>query len=171
MNNKATLKEKFKNELAWFLCYTLFFTVLFYAFSIYRRLILDDYGITYTHYGFYVVEALILAKLVMLGEIFGLGTRFHNKPLIYSTLYKTVIFGLFVLAFKVIEHFGIGLLKGKTFPILFQEILETGIYQLLAALFIMLFIFVFFFAFLETGRVMGDNKLFNLFFKRSRYDG
>lgn len=69
-----------------------------------RRFVLATYDITYTNYGFAVIKAMILAKVIMIGAVFKLGRGLEEKPLIYPTLYKTVVFTLFVAAFTVIEH-------------------------------------------------------------------
>jgi len=45
-----------------------------------------------TNYGFAVIEALVLAKVIMIGEVARLGRGLERKPLIYPTLYKTVVF-------------------------------------------------------------------------------
>ena len=51
-----------------------------------------------------MIEALILAKVVMIGDVLRLGRRLEHKPLIYSTLLKTVVFTIFVAAFTLLEH-------------------------------------------------------------------
>jgi len=39
-----------------------------------------------------VLEALVLAKVILIGDVLRLGRRFEDKPLIVPTLYKTVVF-------------------------------------------------------------------------------
>ena len=68
---------------------------MFAAFTQYRRFILAAYDITYTNYGFTVIKALILAKVIMIGAVLRLGRGLEQKPLIYPTLYKTAVFTLF----------------------------------------------------------------------------
>lgn len=166
---KLLWKDKFKDELRRFLSYSAFFTLFFWAFAIYRNLILEEYAISYLHYSYAFVESMILAKIIILGQVFGLGERFANKPLIIPTLYKTCVFSLFVLAFSILEHFVVGFFLGKRMSDITHELLSKGLDRILASLLVMFFVFVLFFAFLEIGRVMGDNRLFNLFVKR-RHD-
>ena len=54
--------------------------------------------------GLAVIEALILAKVIMIGAVFRLGRGLEQKPLIYPTLYKTAVFTLFLGIFTVIEN-------------------------------------------------------------------
>ena len=53
---------------------------------------------------FAVIEALILAKVIMIGDVVRLGRGLEQKPLIFPTLYKTLVFTLFVAVFTVLEH-------------------------------------------------------------------
>ena len=89
-----------------------YLAIVFAAFMWYRRLILASYDIAYTNYWVAVIEALILGKVIMIGGIFRLGRSLEDKPLIYSSLYKTVVFSLFCAAFTVAEHTVVGLWKG-----------------------------------------------------------
>lgn len=165
MNN---LKEKIIDDLYRYISYTLFFALFFSAFTLYRMLILEPYQIGAFHYFYNVVEALILAKILMLGQMLGLGESYKNRPLIVPTIYKTVVFTLFVFLFSILEHFVVGYLRGKNSAEIFQEFTSHSLYEILARTFIMVFVFFFFFAFQETARVMGENKLFKLFFKGSK---
>jgi len=74
-------------------------------------LVLAEYQITYVRYGLSVLEALVLAKVILIGDVLRLGRRFEDKPLIVPTLYKTVVFTLWVAAFSFLEHTIEGLLR------------------------------------------------------------
>ena len=78
-----------------------YLTLVFAAFTQYRRFLLAAHDITYTNYWVAVIEALILAKVIMIGDVLRLGRGLEQKPLIYPTLYKTVVFTLFVGVFTV----------------------------------------------------------------------
>lgn len=64
----------------------------FGAFTCYRKLILAEYHISYFHFGFALIEALILAKIILLGDRMHLERRMGEKPLIFSMLYKASVF-------------------------------------------------------------------------------
>jgi len=160
-----SLKQKFMREIRNFAMYTLFLTLFFWSFSLYRKLITDAFTISYIHFGYDFFESMFLAKIIMIGQSMKLGEKYADKPLIYPTLYKTVIFSLFVLAFGLIEHSVIDFLFGKeTKPL--AKIMTIGIDEILAKLLIMSFFYIIFFSFLEIGRVLGEDKLFDLFFRR-----
>jgi hypothetical protein len=128
--------------------------------------VLHEFGISYFHYGFALVKALVLAKVILLGQHVRFVGIFDDRPLIFPTLYKVVWFSLFTLAFEVLEHVIGGFLHGKDLAAVYREIISTGRDELLSRTLVVLFAFVPFFAITETGRVLGEGRLSALFFKR-----
>jgi hypothetical protein len=131
-----------------------------------RKLVLAEYRIGYFHYGYSLIEALVLAKVIVFGSVFRLGERFGDRPLIVPTLYKTLCFGVLVLVFSVLEHLIDGWLHSETAGAAVDAILRQSQWAMLASLLVMILAFVPMFAVWETGRVLGEGKLFELFFKR-----
>ena len=163
---KGNLKKKIFHEMAKYWINVVYLTLVFAAFTQYRRLVLAAYDITYTNYGIAVIQALILAKVVMIGDVLRLGRRLEQKPLIYSTLLKTVVFSLFVGAFTLIEHVIKGLLKGKGLTGGLVDFFAKGSHELLAGCLVIFVAFIPFFAFRDLGRVQGEGKIWALFFRR-----
>src|SRR6185503_896291 len=91
-----------------------------------------EYRITYLHYGTAVIEALIMAKVILLGDALRLGRKFEDKPLIFPALHKAVIFALFMGLFTVLEHTIVGLLHRKGLAGGFHAIVSEGKDELLA---------------------------------------
>src|SRR5215475_3897059 len=98
------LKERAAEEFRVFGITALYLWVFLGSFTVYRRLVLAEAGVTYLHYGFALIEALIIAKVILVGRMFGYSRRFENKPLIVPVLYKSILFGVFVLLFGIVEH-------------------------------------------------------------------
>jgi hypothetical protein len=144
--------------------YLAFFLV---AFTWYRRLILAEYQITYSEYWMPLIEAAILAKVIMIGEIMRLGGRLERTPLILPTLYRTVVFSLWVALFTILEHTVVALLHGKGLSEGVAEILSKGRYELLGKCIVIFGAFVPFFAFKELEGVLGSDKLRDLFWRRA----
>jgi hypothetical protein len=163
---KLDMRENLVTELKKFGVYTLILTFFFSAFTLYRRLILEEYALDFTNYGFNLVKSMILAKIILLGQALNLGQTFSGPPLIIPTAYKTIIFSIFVVAFAVVEHFTMGFLEGKSWETLYQALADKRMVQILAALLPMSFFFFFFFAFLELQNFMPEKKILNLFFKK-----
>jgi hypothetical protein len=163
---KKSLKEKIFHEMAEYWINVGYLALVFAAFTQYRRFVLAAHDITYTNYWVAVIEALILAKVVMIGDALRLGRRLDQRPLIYSTLFRTVVFSLFVGAFTLIEHVIKSLWMGKGFTADLVGFLGKGRHELLAGCLVTFVAFIPFFAFRELGRVLGEGKIRALFFRR-----
>jgi hypothetical protein len=168
---KGSLKEKVVHEVVEYWINVCYLTLVFAAFTQYRRFLLASYDITYTNYGFAVIEALVLAKVIMIGEVARLGRGLERKPLIYPTIYKTVVFTLFVAVFTLIEHGVKGLWSGEGLTGGLVDFLGKGSDEILANSLIVFVAFIPFFGVKELGRVLGEEKIRALFFRRRADQG
>lgn len=168
--DRAELKERAIEELKLFLVIALYLWVFLGSFTLYRRLITAEAGSAYLHYGIALVEALVIAKVVLLGKMFGVGRRFEDRPLIVPVLYKAVLFGVLVLLFGVVEHLVEGWFRRQGLLGGLHEIGALGAYELGARVLMLMVAFVPFFGFTEIGRVIGIEKLGAMFFSRSEPD-
>lgn len=164
VKQKKTFKDKLFHELVEYWINVCYLTLAFATFTWYRRIILDAHDITYTNYGFAVINALILGKVIMLGDVFRLGRSLESKPLIYSTLYKTISFTLFVGGFTVFEHCLKGLWNGTGLMGGLNAFLGKGIHELFANSLVVFVAFFPFFGFKELGRVLGQDKIRAIFY-------
>ena len=162
----AGVKERVLEEVRIFWIITLYLALLFGSFMVYRRLILAEFGVTYLHYGFALIEALIIAKVILIGDAFRLGRRFENRPLVVSVIYKSALFGVFVMLFGVLEHVIEGLFHKKNASDILRGMMDIGMDELLARVVILIIAFVPFFAFWELRRVLGPRRLSALFFSK-----
>jgi hypothetical protein len=115
---------------------------------------------------FAVIEALILAKAIMIGEVARMGRGLEQKPPIIPTLYKTLIFTLFAAVFTVLEHVLKGLWKGTGLMGGLAEFLGKGRHEILANSIVVFVSFLPFFGVKELGRVLGQDKIQALFFQK-----
>ncbi len=162
---KRTWKEKIFHEMVEYWIAVIYLSVVFAAFTQYRRFILAAYDIIYTNYWVAVIEALILAKVITIGAVLRLGRGLEQKPLIYPTLYKTVVFTLFVIAFTVVEHAVKGLWSGKGLTGGLVEVYGERFHELLAGCLVIFVALIPFFGIKELGRVLGEEKIRALFFR------
>ena len=163
---KGDLKKKIFHEVAEYWINVVYLILMFAAFTQYRRFVLAAHDITYTNYWVAVIEALILAKVIMIGAVLRLGRGLEQKPLIYPTLYKAVVFSLFVGVFTLIEHVIKGLWKGKGLMGGLVDFFGKGSHELLAGCLIIFVALIPFFAVKELGRVLGEDKIRTLFFRK-----
>lgn len=163
-DGKTGWKQRLIHELSAYLLYAFYLFIFFGLFTMYRRLIMEEYHLSYMHYGINLIKAVVLAKVIMIGDFLGLGHRFKGKPLIYSTLFKSAVFGLFVAVFSVLEHMLDGLLHGQGLMAGLTALLREGTDELLASSLVIFFAFLPFFAFRELQEQLGKDKMRELFF-------
>jgi hypothetical protein len=164
--HKPGLKEKAAHQLREFLVITIYLWVLFALLVINQSIVLARGAPNYQAHGFAFVNALILAKILLIGEDLRFGTRFKDKPLVYSILYKCFIFTLFLVGFHTVERMIEGVLHGRSLAQSFPDIgggSPQGILSLGATVFVAL---IPFFAFREIARVIGHSELWSLLLSR-----
>jgi hypothetical protein len=161
----AGLRERLIAELKAFWLIALYLWLFLGSFTVYRRLIAAEAGDAYLNYGIAVIEALVIAKVVMIGRMFGFSRRYEDKPLIVPVLYKSLLFGLLVLFFGLFEHLVKGWFHKQGVLGGLSDIGELSAYELGARVVMLIVALVPFFAFSEMSRVLGAQELNGMFFK------
>jgi hypothetical protein len=164
MNNEKSkegaFKQKIIHELKTVGWVSLYLALFFCALSTYSMLMLHELNVTnsYFRYGFAIINALVIAKIILIGEYARLGHGKEDKPLIISVLWKTFLFGLLVAAFHILEESVKRLVLHKQISFRVDEMLIRNL---------VVFSFLIpFFAFWELRRVLGEGELFDLFFRK-----
>jgi hypothetical protein len=166
----AHLKERATEELEEFWITSLYLFIFLGAFTLYRRMVLAEFGVTYLHYGIALIEALVIAKVVLIGRAIGLDKLCDRGggPLILPVVSKSAIFALLATLFAVLENVVEGLIRKKDWASITSNGFGVGSLELFART-IMLFVsFIPFFAFWEIGHLLGRHKLIEMFFSRKR---
>ncbi len=168
----AELKEKAKEELRLLLIITVYLGVLFWAFIMYKHLIKRELGITGFHYGFAAIEAIVIAKVILIGKAMGLGKRETRRTLAWAVIRISLVYGILIGLFAVLEHVVEGLIHGKGLAGAFAEIGDQGIYEILARTIVLFVALIPFFAIWKLDEELGERKLSQIFFgKRSARAG
>jgi hypothetical protein len=164
--HKPTLKERAVHQLREFLAMFIYLWVLFALLVINQSVVLARESHDYQAHGFAIINALLLAKVLLIGEDLHLGDRFRDKPLLYSIFYKCFVFTLFFMAFHTTERVIVGVWSGKNIAQSFPDIgggSLKGIFFLGATVFVAL---IPFFAFREISRAIGSSELWSLLLSR-----
>jgi hypothetical protein len=160
------LRQKIAHEVRQLLVIFVYLAIFFLVFRLYTRLVLAEYGIGYFEYGLTLLKALALAKVILTAEALHFGERFRERPLIVPTVYNTVVFAAFALAFEILEHIILGKIHGKGVSDVIAEIVDKGWPHLAGMTLVVFVAFLPFFAFRETDRALGETKLRDMFIKR-----
>ncbi len=161
-SQKKTVKQKVAHEFEELAVLTLYLAFFFCALATYSMLLLDKFHISYFNYGAALINALVVAKVILIGEAVHVGTKFEAKALVYSAIWKAFVFGLLVFAFHILEELIKRLVHGQSFAGAFHEI---RIDDLLARTVVVFLTFIPLFAFRELRRVIGDEKFRALVFR------
>ena len=166
-DRKAQLKEKAAEEFRLLLLITAYLAAFFVAFLTYRRLISREFGVSSFHYGYALIEAVVIAKVILIGKAIGLDRGGQRKTLAYSVLRSSLAYGALVGAFAILEHVIECLIHGKTLVASIEGFLDKGVWEILGRTLILFVAFIPFFAFWELGHLVGDRKLFDVFFRKA----
>jgi hypothetical protein len=161
-SGKTGLKQKAIHELEEFAGISGYLAFFFCAIVAYSSLLLNQFHLSYFSYGAAVINALVIAKVILIGEYVHLGKKHETKPLFQSALHKAFLFGLLVFAFHIVEEVIRVLWHGENMATAFHNI---RIGELIARTLVVFCTFIPLFAFRELARVMGNEKFRDLFFR------
>ena len=161
-NSKAVdLKQKAVHEFKQFVVISLYLAFFFSAVATYRMLLLNEFHDAYFNYISGLISALVIAKVILIGEYAHLGRKYEHKPLLLSSVYKALLFGLLVFGFHIVEEVVRRLLRGEAVAGALHNI---HINDLIGRALVTFCTFIPFFAFREVRRVLGEDKFQHLFF-------
>jgi hypothetical protein len=163
---KAHLKEKAAEELRLLVLITVYLAVFFVSFDTYKRLLQRDEGVSAFRYGYALFEALIVAKVILIGKAIGIGKNAGRRTVAWAVVRSSLFYGLLVLAFEILEEVVVGLIHHKTLVASFEGFLDRGVHEIAGKGLILFVVFLPFFAFWELSSLVGEKKLFELFFKK-----
>jgi hypothetical protein len=152
-------KQKAKHELIDFAMIALYLAFFFCALVTYTMLLLRKYDVSYLNYTLAIINALVIAKVILIGEMVHIGRRAEARPLYQSALYKAFIFGLLVFAFHFVEEFVKRVIHGKPFGTVWHDI---KLDDMIGRTIVIFCAFIPLFAFRELRRVLGEEKLYAL---------
>jgi hypothetical protein len=165
--SNQTLKQKAVHETKEFLLIALYLWAVFALMLLHKSVILAEHNIVDVwSQGFAIINALALAKIMLIARYFRLGELGGNRPLLYPTLFKSGVYSLLLAFFKILEEAAVGLYHGQSFSKSIED-LAGGTWKGILSLTAIVFVFLIpFFAFGEVGRVLGEGKLTQLFLHR-----
>jgi hypothetical protein len=91
-SEETGLKQKAVHEFKEMTIVTVYLAFFFCALATYSMLLMGKSELAYFTYGTAVVNALVVAKVILIGEAAHLGKRHEAKPLIYSCVYKVFLY-------------------------------------------------------------------------------
>jgi hypothetical protein len=131
---------------------------------LYSSVILSEHRIPFAPHGFALVNALVLAKVILVVQEF-VGEWLNELPLIYTTVFKSVAFAVLLGCLKIIEETLRGMYRGLSYSESILVAIGGGtLAGALVFMAILAVVLIPFFAFTELGSVLGEEKLRTLLF-------
>jgi len=152
---KPSLRTRLAAELKKFLVFFAYLWLVFFVMYLHEWSVLASNQISFTFYGLAFVNALILAKIMLIAEAFGFATRLDDRPLIYPILLKALAFTVLLMLAYVGEEIAVGLFHGKGLAESVPKIGGGGVAGPLSIGIIMCIALLPFFAFREIARTVG----------------
>jgi hypothetical protein len=166
---KRKAKEMVTTEFKRYIAIAVYLWVLFSMFEIHRFAVLrgvSHASISTYRIGFAAINALILSKIILIGDAIHLGEQLREKRVIYSVLFKSFIFAIFVICCNVLEGVIDGLIHHASIAGSIPRmggggLLGMVLYGVMAAI-----VLVPFFLFTELQRLIGKEKLHSLILQK-----
>jgi hypothetical protein len=165
VSTASKIAAKAAEETRRFLVMFFYLWVLFGLYVLVEGIFLRKQGVRFTFQGFAIINALVLAKVMLVIEDLDLARWIRRMPLIVVILYEALILTILFLCFHVVEHVAIGVFKGESLVDSLPPIGGGGLGGLLSVAAIMFVALVPFFAFKNVSRALGPGRLEALLFK------
>src|ERR1035438_235407 len=101
---KRTVKQKAVQGMMEYLFISFYLGVVLSLFTVYKVVILAEHNIDFAPHGFAIINALALAKIILVAQELHFAEQLRDAPLIYPTLLKSFAFTMLLAFFKVVEH-------------------------------------------------------------------
>jgi hypothetical protein len=155
---KVGFKQKAKHEFIEFVVIAAYLAFFFCALVTYTMLLLKKYDVDndVLNYSFALINALVIGKVILIGEMLHVGRGYEKRPLYQSILLKSLIFSALVLVFHVVEEVVKRIIAGEPSGTLWHRLHWTDMVSRALVIFCA---FVPLFGFRELRRVLGEEKL------------
>ena len=158
-NSKPNPKARTLHEFARFATMFAYLWAMFGLFQIHQYVVLAQQHIPFTQFGVAFLNALVLAKVMLVADDLRLGEWRGRRPLIYPVLLRSALFAVVFIVFDIVEKTLIGVFHGKAVAESIETPGRDGILGVILVAIIIAVALVPFFAFVEVGRLMDPGEL------------
>src|ERR1700729_2930589 len=112
---KPGFKQKAKQEFKEYFVISAYLAFFFCALVAYTMLLLRQYDVESEsmNFTFAIINALIIGKVILIGKMMKLGRGLEARPLYQTVIFKSLLYGLLVFVFHLIEEFVKRLIRGE----------------------------------------------------------
>jgi uncharacterized protein YacL len=169
-HSSGSLRSKLVEEFRAMAAIAAYLYVCLGVVIIYKSAILRAEGIHYEIWGIAAVKALIIAKFMLIARMLHVGTGYRNKPLIWPTLYLSLMNLIVLLVLTTLEELIVGFVHGRAVADSLQHVAGPTFFQFIAVCLMMFLILVPLSAFTCLSEVLGEREMIHLFFVNRHVD-
>lgn len=164
-NKGEILKQRAYRELKEFLLLSLYLWLFLGMLVVFKSMVLAQYRIEFAPHGVALINALVLAKFMLVVRAIQPGKQVDDAPLIYPTLLKSALFAIALMVLKILEDVIVGHFHNKSFTVSLAD-LGGGNWKVIIVYTAILFLALIpVTAFGELQRVLGERKVYDLFLR------
>ena len=156
-------KEKAKEEFEELVAISIYLAFFLSAMTTYTILLLREHGGSSLSYAFGIINAVVVAKVILLGRMAHLGRGSEARPLYQTVLFKAFLYSLLVFVFHFLEEVIKRLIDHEPSGTVIRHIDPN---QMIGRMLLVFCTFIPLFAFLELRRILGGETFSGLFFKQ-----
>lgn len=145
--------------------------LLFGLFVLNQQVAYQQQGSPYFYHGFAVLNALVLAKVMLIFEELRLSRGLQRSPLFVTIVFEAALCALLFVGFHIVERYIVALFHGQPLSGVQVGPGGPGFNGLLIVSLILFISLIPFFAFKNITRVIGRDRMMGLLFRAPGNDG
>lgn len=164
--DKASPHSKtFFQRISHFLIIAAYLWLLLSVYTLHNAVMTSEWNLL-AHLGEITLKALLFGKFVLIAEHLHLGRRAERLPLIWPILIKAALFAVVIIGFNVLEEMLVEAYWPTHAATGSQSIPLGASAEIITITFMIFVALIPFFGINELSRVIGQDKMRDLFFKR-----
>ena len=158
-------KSTFLGRIGHFLIIAAYLWLLLAIYTLHNAVVLSDWELA-AHLGAATLKALVLGKFVLIGEHLKLGSRAEHLPLVWVVLVKSVLFAILLIGFNILEELLVEAIWPHEGAGSSEALALSGAPAALSLTLMAFVALIPFFGISELTRVLGEERMRALFFRR-----
>lgn len=168
LTKATTIKERAIEEFRHFVVLFLYLWLLFGLFALDETVVARQHSLSFLPHGFALINALVLAKVMLVTEGLDLARWLRARPAAWTILYESALCSVLFICFHIIEEMAIGLFRGTGIAAGVPSIGGGGLPGLLVVALILFVSLLPFFAFKNVTRAIGARRMKEILFHSPR---
>jgi len=161
---KASLHDRFWEEMRDFGIISAYLFVCFLVLALYRASIVDGQEVQTLTLGIILGKALVMGKFILIGDAIKVGTRVSARTLMHRIFWKSLGMWVALIVMTLIEEIIVGWFHHKTSAEALTEYFSRPALEIFAPTLVMLLILIPMTSITELNHALGEGKLRSLLF-------